>query len=390
MATTTTTAANAATAAEVSTAASRTLSPCESCITLNPTNLPPLLQQQQQQLYNPQYFNNYLQTRLAEEISNSLEDLNDNARAINKPRAASIQSNRSTSITPKASNSIIKTEITIIYNHHDINIKLSSIISLINSYLTNPLQPSQITINHLFIYLYYHQFVLFEIDETPLKIRQFNLIHLGKPYKFVYDTFPIKNTPTRKSLLLDFKIEEFPKFLLNITGDSQQTLSSPLTTLNYITHPTTRSTTSFSFSKRRPILHYTDYFDIATFLKRSEEFEDKSTGSLTYVEYLRNKLKRKHSTDTTKTIRGNKNDTQEEAEQEAEQEVEQGQIASEDENANIDDESAMIQRHRSASTVTCGGGNVRNLDQIKRFRKRQKIKDAVFKVASKVFVVVFH
>ncbi|KAI3405363.1 hypothetical protein KGF56_001810 [Candida oxycetoniae] len=251
------------------------LSPCDSCFTLRPVNQP--------QQYNPDYVICYLQARLAGEGAatntrvyiNDENDENDETRA-NETRA------RSNTVTSNRSQNEDHIEITIIYNHHDINIKLSSILSLINSHSINKVTSEELTINHLFLYLFYHQFVLFQ---QTFMIHQLSLIHLGRLYKFKFNTITT-NKNMEQSLLKDLKINEFPKFLLNIKANPDGTTAAD-------SHIISRST----YKKEA-----NEFLDVVGFLKRYQNFKDQSTGNVTYVDALKMRLRRKNSADTNRSL----------------------------------------------------------------------------------------
>ncbi|CAI5757763.1 unnamed protein product [Candida verbasci] len=186
-------------------------SPCDSCLTLSSL---------QSQISN-QYLQNYILNRLRDDF-----------------------------------------EIIITYNHSDIFIKTSSISSLISSITKSN---TEITVNHLLIYLFYHSKLLFN---HKYLINQFKLIHLGKNYPFQL----INQSPTLESL----KINQFPKLFLTINDDWEK----------------------FERSNFR-------YFNVESYLIRYENFKDKSTGNITYVDTIVRKLKRNNSTSSDQTIKSN-------------------------------------------------------------------------------------
>ncbi|CAK9438728.1 uncharacterized protein LODBEIA_P29520 [Lodderomyces beijingensis] len=239
------------------------LSPCDSCLTLNPANLP--------QQYNPEYLTNYLQSRLGQFIT--------------QEQPASKSRSRSNTATSTTSTTTVRDctnfEITIIHDHHDTNIKLSSIVSLVNTNSNNRIHPNEITVNHLLLYLYYHQFVLFQ---KTFNIGQLNLIHLGKSYKFSYDIINLKKKQVNDHLIPDLKIGEFPKFLLSIKTLERQQV-----------HEEAKPSKNLRGRGLR------DAFDVATFLQRQSGFRDQSSAHVTYADAIRSKLKRNRSSSSTHT-----------------------------------------------------------------------------------------
>ncbi|EMG45995.1 hypothetical protein SBY92_005466 [Candida maltosa Xu316] len=186
--------------------ASVLLSPCDSCLTLA----------DKPQQYNPQYVLNYLNSR-----------------------------------HPSLSQTDNRSEITITYNFtNKINVKLSSIVSLVNIYSQDTISINDLTVNHLFLYLFYHRFTLFHEN---IQIGNLNLVHLGKKYEFM-SLYTIKS-PT---LVNDLKVDTYPTLLLNIrTGHGQST----------------------------------NPFDVGRFITNQENFVDKSTGDVTYLDALMRRLK---------------------------------------------------------------------------------------------------
>ena len=88
---------------------------CDSCLTLSDKS----------QQYNSQYLMNYLSSRIPEEETEV-------------------------------------SEITVVYDGNaNINIKLCSVVCLINIYLHKKITVEDLTVNHLFVYLFYHQHNLF-------------------------------------------------------------------------------------------------------------------------------------------------------------------------------------------------------------------------------------
>lgn len=199
------------------------LSPCESCLTLA----------ESPQQYNAQYVSSYLASR---PINNSTDTMDQNHDA----------------------------EFTIAYNYTNINVKLSSILCLVNIHSSKKITINEVTVNHLFLYLHYHQCTLFQ--KSDIHICQLTLAHLGKRYLF--SNLYSLPSPT---LINDLKIDTYPNMLLTIRdGD---------------------------FVAYR--------FDIGTFLSTQLTFVDKSTGDLTYMDTWARKLKdlQKHKRNNTTGIR---------------------------------------------------------------------------------------
>ncbi|KAI5966680.1 hypothetical protein KGF57_000644 [Candida theae] len=258
-------------------------SPCESCITLNPLSVV-------SQHFDSRYLSTYLQARLAvikqETDRTRLRNINNLLQPAEQEDEAEDNSEQ---LRPTLSN-LQQTEITMIYNHQEITIKLNSILSLINTYANNDITIDQLTINHLFLFLFYHQLVLFPSRQQQVFIGQFNIIHLGKSFVFEYtnNTASPRSTnnsngsqrirPVQDHLLSELKINQYPKFFLNIRD------------------------TSMSIGDQKLSL-----VEIGNFISRIVNFVDKSSGGqVTYAETLRMKLKRSKSTQSSTTI---KNDT---------------------------------------------------------------------------------
>lgn len=273
-------------------------SPCESSITLNPSS--DILQQ-----FDSKYLSTYLQTRLAiikqetecarlrnnncllqtteeEEVEEGTEGTEGTEGKIPEIHDAG-----SSSISRVSSN-LQQTEITIIYNHQEITIKLTSILSLINSYATNKITIDQLTINHLFLYLFYHQLVLFPTRQQQIFIGQFTIIHLGKSYIFEYANNNISNStqnntdssqrvlPHADHLISELKINQYPKLFLHIRENGMSIGNQKLSLV-----------------------------EIGNFISRIVNFVDKSSGQVTYVETIKMKLKRSKSSQSNTTIKNN-------------------------------------------------------------------------------------
>ncbi|CAX44282.1 conserved hypothetical protein [Candida dubliniensis CD36] len=183
------------------------LSPCESCLTLS----------DKPQQYNSQYLMNYLSLRIPEEETEV-------------------------------------SEITVVYDGNtNINIKLCSIVCLVNIYLHKKITIEDLTMNHLFVYLFYHQRNLFNKE---IYIDQLKLVHLGKKYQF--STIHSVSSP---KLISDLQIERYPTLLLNIKED------------NYL---------PFNL-------------DLGYYLVSQQTFVDKSTGDITCLDTLVRTWKRLHN-----------------------------------------------------------------------------------------------
>lgn len=198
------------------------LSPCDSCLTLSDKS----------QQYNSQYLMNYLSSRIPEEETEV-------------------------------------SEITVVYDGNaNINIKLCSVVCLINIYLHKKITVEDLTVNHLFVYLFYHQHNLFNKE---IYIDQLKLVHLGKKYQFS----TLHSIPSPR-LIHDLQIERYPTLLLNIKED------------NYL---------PFNL-------------DVGYYLTCQQTFVDKSTGDVTCLDTLIRKWKRlqnhKNGSNTSKR-RGLKN-----------------------------------------------------------------------------------
>ncbi|KAI5961166.1 uncharacterized protein KGF55_004091 [Candida pseudojiufengensis] len=243
------------------------LSPCESCITLQ--------SYKPQQQFNEPFVNNYILARTNSDLS---------IRQSNKEGIKNEDY-----------------EIIIVYNHHDINIKLSSILSLINTHLTttaqtnNKLTYEDLNINHLFLYLFYNQKIIF--NSLSILINQFNLIHLGKSFEFKFNNSSTQknsnSNTTKDKLMSNLNIKTFPKFLLNIKGTNYQTLEN-----NNCFHFKTKLGNSINYELNEE--------EILNFLKRSINFKDKSNGSITYIDSLRTRIKRSSTLNSIKSIKSNK------------------------------------------------------------------------------------
>lgn len=270
-------------------------SPCESSITLNPSS--DILQQ-----FDSKYLSTYLQTRLAiikQETecarlrnSNCLlqtteeEEVEEEGTEETEGEVLEIHDAGSSSIS-RVSSSLQQTEITIIYNHQEITIKLTSILSLINSYATNKITIDQLTINHLFLYMFYHQLVLFPTRQQQIFIGQFTIIHLGKSYIFEYannninnsthnNTFSSQRVLNADHLISELKIHQYPKLFLHIRENSMSIGNQKLSLV-----------------------------EIGNFISRIVNFVDKSSGQVTYVETIKMKLKRSKSSQSNTTIKNN-------------------------------------------------------------------------------------
>ncbi|RCK55924.1 hypothetical protein Cantr_04881 [Candida viswanathii] len=194
---------------------STVLSPCESCITLADSP----------QQFNAQYVSSYLASR-------------------------PIRVNSTTSTTDTEQSQSEDAEFTIVHNYNNISIKFSSILCLINIHSSKEITMQDVTINHLFLYLFYHQCTLFQ--KSNLHIGQLSLAHLGKKYQFL----SLYSLPT-PTLLGDLKVNAYPTLLLTI--------------------------------KERDFTAYR--FDIGSFLSTQLTFVDRSTGDVTYMDTLARKLK---------------------------------------------------------------------------------------------------
>ncbi|EGW34631.1 uncharacterized protein SPAPADRAFT_57682 [Spathaspora passalidarum NRRL Y-27907] len=184
-----------------------TLSPCESCLTLaTPVQ------------YNSQVFTNYLNTRLTK--TRTVQHLESNDEEL---------------------------ELIMIYNHHDINVKLTAVHNLITTYCQ--IDIADLTLSHLFIYFYATQSTLGFYPQEFL-INQINLIHLGKSYTFGLNA----NQPKLKEL----NVHTYNKFLIVIKPDTQGGCYKE--------------------------------FKIEKYLNQ-EKFVDQSTGSVTFADSIASKLK---------------------------------------------------------------------------------------------------
>ncbi|KAG2731867.1 hypothetical protein G9P44_005454 [Scheffersomyces stipitis] len=142
------------------------LSPCDSCTTL------PLIDD-----FNTSIFQTYLSSRIADLVQHQKTDQ----------------------------------DITLIYNHQEIVIRICSVLNVINSFIDSDsvrLSLSDLTVTHLLIYLYQGQSHIFG---TRFYIDQISLIHLGKGYKFENKTSPYLHT---------LNIQQFNSFLVCINSDS--------------------------------------------------------------------------------------------------------------------------------------------------------------------------
>ncbi|CAD1810281.1 hypothetical protein FOB58_002408 [Candida parapsilosis] len=268
-------------------------SPCESSLTLNPAS--DIVQQ-----FDSKYLSTYLQNRLAvikQETENARlrgpigylqateeEDNVEEQEQVDGNGAQEINHAGSSSISKIPSN-LQQTEITIIYNHQEITIKLTSIQSLINCYALNKITVDQLTINHLFLYLFYHQLVLFPTRQHQIFIGQFNIIHLGKSYIFQYTNNSSNNNTTTTnprdrpidSLLSDLRINQYPKLFLHIRENTMSIGNQKLSLV-----------------------------EIGNFISRIVNFVDKSSGQVTYVDTIKMKLKRSRSSQSNTTIKNNR------------------------------------------------------------------------------------
>ncbi|KAI5956103.1 hypothetical protein CANMA_004532 [Candida margitis] len=265
-------------------------SPCESSLTLNPS-----LDISQQ--FDAQYLSTYLQSRLAAvkreyEYSTRLGDrtcllqYTEAATAATAAAAAAASATVAEDESPsKVESNLQQAELTLIYNHHEINIKLTSILGLINSYSCKKVTSEQLTVNHLFLYLFYHQLVLFSsYRQQQIFIGQFNLIHLGKSYKFEYtnnnnnnNNNNARNQTHTDYLLSDLKINQYPKLFLHIRENSMSIGNQKLSLV-----------------------------EIGNFVSRVVNFVDKSNGQVTYVETIKMKLKRSKSSESSTTIKNSR------------------------------------------------------------------------------------
>ena len=200
------------------------LSPCESCLTLSDSP----------QQYNAQYVSSYLASR---------------PLRINSP--ATTENTQEEEV-----------EFTIVYDYVNINVKLFSVLCLINIHSSKKITINEITINHLFLYLFYHQCTLFQ--KSNIHIGQLSLAHLGKRYQF--STLYSLPSP---SLINDLKIDTYSTLLLTIRDGN--------------------------FPAYR--------FDIGNFISTQLTFVDKSTGNVTYIDAVAKKLKSKNGNTTSRTKR---------------------------------------------------------------------------------------
>lgn len=262
-------------------------SPCESCITLNPAST--ILQQ-----FDSNYLSTYLQTRLSIIKQETEGNRPRNRNQLLQPAEEAEEEEEypeevEARYAGSSSSDLQQTEVTIIYNHQEITIKLTSILSLINSYANIKITHNQLTINHVFLYLFYHQLVLFPTRQKQVFIGQFNIIHLGKSYIFEYtnSTTATKTTnnfngsqrvrQVQDHLLTELKINQYPKLFLHIRE------------------------TSMSIGDQKLSL-----VEIGSFISRIVNFVDKSSGQVTYADTIKMKLNRSKSTQSNTTI---KNDT---------------------------------------------------------------------------------
>ncbi|RLV91258.1 hypothetical protein JA1_003992 [Spathaspora sp. JA1] len=181
------------------------LSPCESCLTLStPVQ------------YDNQVFTNYLNTRLTK-VKSTFQHLESGDEEEQQEEL----------------------ELVIIYNHHDINIKLTSVHNLITTYCK--LDIADLTLNHLFIYFQYTQSTL-SFHPQKFLINQINLIHLGKSYGFSLNGIQPK--------LTDLNVSTYNKFFIVIKPDTQNGTYRDFKLEKYLNQPQTmdQSTGAVTFA----------------------------------------------------------------------------------------------------------------------------------------------
>lgn len=208
------------------------LSPCDSCLTLS----------YETPQYNDKLVTNYLNKRLSQSSRTTTSTSRSGTliSSISLTRQESCES---------------ELELIMIYNHHDINIKLTSIHNLIDTHKS--IDMLDLTVNDLLLFVYYNQQTM---SFPQFYINQLELIHLGKAYTFAMNY----NSPK----LTDLNINNFNKFLLVIKPDNDGGIYR--------------------------------FFEMESFIKQSERFVDKSTGDVTYVDALVKKIKGNRQLDKLK------------------------------------------------------------------------------------------
>lgn len=218
---------------------SLTLSPCDSCLTLS-NNAPE---------YNNKLVMNYVNRRLSQ--YSKVTPFRSRSRSATTIEESITQQPSIIDATNR------ELELVMIHDHHDINIKLTAIHNLIDTH-NNSVSMSDLTVNHLLIFLYYNQLTL---SFPQFYINQLEVIHLGKVYTF--------NMNSDSSRLVDININAFNKFLVIIKPDNADGIYK--------------------------------FFEMETFLKQDQKFVDKSTGEVTYIDSIVKKIKGRSDIDIDNT-----------------------------------------------------------------------------------------